>query len=411
MEYNGYGFIFSTFLLVGFSLHMLFTNIGNTYLNKLLAAMMLMRGLQIVYFIAVNTGETFVVSILFKSLGPFLGVYGAFLYLYVRGFIRDESCLKRRDLLHFIPLLVGFIDLIPYYFLDAVPWADLISDIIARRAFFNQNNIGFFPYYATILVRNGLLVTYFILAWRIVLRSNIIMNRQNNPIITNWILFFMVITTLSNLNLLINSFISISNGASAANLFLSNYRVYIQSTILLGFFGYVFYKPKVLYGFVFVSKEYVVTGKSTCKDMGEQKQEDEHFVHQQSENSGNTRKQSPAIREEEIERLKAQMISLMETEQPFLDPDFSLGDLANKMHLPQHHCSYILNEYVGKNFREWVNEFRVNFFIERYPSLITSQTIVSIALASGFKNKNTFYSAFEKVTDQTPSEYFSKQLY
>jgi len=116
MDYNAYVFIFSAFLLLGFSIHMLFTNIGNTYLNKLLGAMMLMRGLQIVYFIAVNTGETFVVSLLFKSLGPFLVVYGAFLYLYVRGFIRDESCLKRRDLLHFIPLLVGFIDSIPTIF-------------------------------------------------------------------------------------------------------------------------------------------------------------------------------------------------------------------------------------------------------------------------------------------------------
>jgi YesN/AraC family two-component response regulator len=174
----------------------------------------------------------------------------------------------------------------------------------------------------------------------------------------------------------------------------------------LGFFGYVFYKPKVLYGFVFVSKEYAVTGKSTWKDTVVQEQEGELIENQQTENIGNTRKQSPAIREEEIERLKAQMILLIETERPFLDPYFSLGDLANKMRLPQHQCSYLLNEYVGKNFREWVNEFRVNFFIERYPSLITSQTIVSIALASGFKNKNTFYSAFEKATGQTPSRYF-----
>jgi AraC-like DNA-binding protein len=406
MEYNTYIFIFSAFLLLGFSLHMLFTNIGNTYLNKLLAAMMLMRGLQIVYFIAVNTGETFVVSLIFKSLGPFLVVYGAFLYLYVRGFISDESCLKKRDLLHFIPLLIAFIDTIPYYFLDAATWADFISDIITQRAFFNQKNFGLFPYYSTTLVRNGLLMTYFILAWRIVLRSGIIKNRQSNPIVTNWIIFFLVITTLSNLNLLINSFISISNGASAGNLFLSNYRVYIQSAILLGFFGYVFYKPKVLYGFVFVSKEYAVTGKSTSKDTVVQEQEGELIENQQTENIGNTRKQSPAIREEEIERLKAQMILLIETERPFLDPYFSLGDLANKMRLPQHQCSYLLNEYVGKNFREWVNEFRVNFFIERYPSLITSQTIVSIALASGFKNKNTFYSAFEKATGQTPSQYF-----
>ncbi|MCH7412024.1 helix-turn-helix domain-containing protein [Belliella sp. R4-6] len=408
MDYNLYIFASGSFLLLGFSIHMLFTNIGNTYLNKLLASMMLMRGLQMIYFIAVNTEQTLIVSVLFNSLGPFLFVFGAFLYLYVRGFIRDESRLQKKDLIHFMPFLFAFIDSIPWYLLDAATRADFISDMITHRAFFIKNTFVIFPYHTTSFIRNGLLLTYFILVWRIVLRSGIIKNRRNNPVLTNWILFFVVITTLSNLNLLVNSFINIFIGSTASNLFLSNFRVFIQSTILLGFLGYLFYNPKVLYGFVFVSKEYAVPGKLAVIETVDLKQEKELLENQQTEILTNSRKQTPTIHEEEIDRLKAQMISIMETEQPFLNPDFSLGDLAYQMSLPQHHCSYILNEYVGKNFREWVNEHRVNFFIEHYPSLINTQTIVSIALASGFKNKNTFYSAFEKVTGQKPSQYFSK---
>jgi AraC-like DNA-binding protein len=411
MEYNLYIFAFGSFLLVGFSVHMLFTNIGNTYLNKLLAAMMLMRGLQMLYFIAVNTEQTLIVSVLFNSLGPFLFVFGSFLYLYVRGFIRDESRLQKKDLIHFIPFLFAFIDSIPWYLLDAATRADFISDMITHRAFFIKNTFVVFPYHTTSLIRNGLLLTYFILTWRIILRSGIIKNRRNNPIVTNWILFFVVITTLSNLNLLVNSFINIFIGATASNLFLSNFRVFIQSTILLGFLGYLLYNPKVLYGFVFVSKEYAIPGKLAVKETVNWNQEEELLENQQTEIQPISRKQTPTIHEEEIDRLKAQMISLMETEQLFLNPDLSLGDLAHQMGLPQHHCSYILNEYFAKTFREWVNSYRVDFFIESYPSLITSQTIVAIALASGFKNKNTFYSAFERATGQTPSDYFSKQLY
>lgn len=410
MEYNLYIFTSGSFLLLGFSLHMLFTNIGNTYLNKLLAAMMLMRGLQMLYFIAVQTGQTDIVSLLFTSLGPFLFVYGAFLYLYVRGFIMDESHLRRKDLLHFTPILFVVIDSIPLYFLDAAARENFFSDIFAQRAFFVRNDFGLFPYSVTLFIGNGLLVTYFILIWRIVLRSGIIKNKQNHPNLTNWILFFVVITTLSNLNFLVHSFVNFYIGTPSSNLFLSNYRVYIQSTILLGFFAYIFYNPKVLYGFVFVSKEYAITGKSTNKEMVYPEQEEVPVEDQQTQIARITRKQGPAIREEEVGRRKEQMISLIETTQPFLNPDFSLGDLANTLGLPQHHCSYILNEYFGKNFREWVNGYRVNFFIEHYPSFIKSQTIVSIALKSGFKNKNTFYSAFEKETGQTPSEYFGKQL-
>ncbi|WP_438967333.1 helix-turn-helix domain-containing protein [Flavobacterium sp.] len=407
MEYSLYIFAFGSFLLLGFSIHMLFTSIGNTYLNKLLAAMMLMRGLQILYFIAMNTGQTIFISILFNFLGPFLYVFGAFLYLYVRGFIRDESRFKKKDLLHFIPLLLAFIDSIPWYFLDNATRENFITNMIAQRAFFTNENFGFFPQHVSSLIRNGLLITYFILIWRIIFGSGMIKTWKNNSTVTNWILIFVVITTLSNLNLLVNSFINILSGPSTGNLFLSNYRVFVQSTILLGFFGYLFYNPKVLYGFVFVSKEYAVARKLTEKKPIDPIQADQLLDSNLLKISKSNRKQAPTISEEEIEELKKKMILLMESEKPFLNPDYSLGDLANQTALPSHHCSYILNEYFDRNFREWVNGYRVDFFIAQYPSLIKSQTIVSIALASGFKNKNTFYSAFEKVTSQKPSQYFS----
>lgn len=166
MEYNLYIFSFSSFLLLGFSLHMLFTTIGNTYLNKLSAVMMLIRGLQIVYFIAVNTGQTFFVSILFNSLEPFLFIYGAFLYLYVRGFINDESRFQKKDLLHFAPFLLMFIDSSPWYFLDADARTNFISNMITQRAFFVQDNFGIIPYYVSSIFRSGLLVTYLILTCR-----------------------------------------------------------------------------------------------------------------------------------------------------------------------------------------------------------------------------------------------------
>ncbi len=407
MEYNLYIFAFSSFLMLGFSVHMLFTTIGNTYLNKLLAAMMGMRGLQMLYYIAINTGQTFFVSIIINSLGSFLFMYGAFLYLYIRGFIRDESRLQKKDLLHLIPFLIALIDSIPYYFLDADTRANFISDVIAHRAFFVSDSFGIFPYYLISIFRYVLLVTYFILSWRLVIKSGIIKFRKTNPIVTNWILFFLLITTLSNLSMVVNFIINISAGASTSNLFLSNYRVFIQSTILLGFFGYLFYNPKILYGFVFVSKEFAATLKPMDLDSNESAYSDELIESQESKKPPRaTRKQALTFSEEEIVRIKEKMISLIETEKPFLNPDFSVGDLAAKMGLPSHHCSYILNEYVGKNFREWVNEYRVEFFIAHYPSLIANQTIVAIASKSGFKNKNTFYSAFEKVTGQTPSQYF-----
>lgn len=371
--------------------------------------MMLMRGLQILYFISIKTGQVFLVSLLFNTLGVFLFVFGSFLYLYVRGFINDESRFKKKDLIHFIPFLFALIDSIPWYFLDADTQLIFITDMIGQQSFMFKNSFGVFPQYVSSLLRNSLLLTYIIMTWRVVLTSGVLKMMKKDSIVTNWIVFFVVVTTVSNVIAILNSLVVISLGASSGNLFLGTYRVFIHSTILLVFFAYLLYNPRVLYGFVFVSKEFAVPVNQLNEAVVFLDNEEEKAQHVVTEKVPKvSRKSNVKTNEEEIDRIKEQMACLMETEKPFLNPDFSLGELASHVGLPQHHCSYILNEYFEKNFREWVNAYRVDFFIKVYPTLIASQTIVSIALASGFKNKNTFYSAFEKETGQTPSHYFSR---
>jgi AraC-like DNA-binding protein len=386
---------------------MLFTKNGNTYLNKLLAALMLMRGLQMVYFIAVNTGQFFFVSLLFKSLDPIIFVNSAFLYLYVRGYLKDEVRLRKNDLLHLIPFLFAFINILPWYFLDAPFRKDAVDDMISQQVFFIDDSFGVFPIQVILLFRIGIILIYLFLTWRMVVKSGIIKNRRNHPIVSHWILFFVIIATFSNFIFIVNAYIYIVSGALIGNLFFINYMSYISSAILLAFFGYIFYNPEVLYGCVFVAKNFLAPIKLTGLDMIESEKIEELIENQQNIEFTAARKQAPTFRDEEIGRFKTQMIRLMETEMPFLNPDFALADLANQMGLPNHHCSYILNEYFGKNFREWVNSYRVDFFISHFPGLIATQTIVSIALSSGFKNKNTFYTAFEKGTGKTPSQYFN----
>lgn len=406
MEFSLYVFSLGSFLLIGFSIHMFLINIGNTYLNKFLAVMMLIRGGQMIYFIAVNSGMTIVVSLLFRFLGPFLFLFGPVLYMYIRGYIYDQSQFQNKDLIHFFPLLFGVIDSFPIFFLNNEVLSELVSKIISEKAFFINHNFGLFPPFVSSLIRNGSLLIYFILVWKIIFKSRIILNRRRGLVLTNWILFFALITTLSNLNLLINSLINISIGASASNLFLNNYRVYIQSFILLVFFVYLFYNPKILYGFVFVSKEFALDKPKNAVIEDVVLNVDNFFGKEQSEKRATIKKQISNKNQEDIDNIKRKIIHFMHTSKPFLNHEFCLRDLAIQVDLPSHHCSYILNEYFEMNFREWVNGYRVDYFISQYPKLISSQTIVSIALASGFKNKNTFYNAFEKVTGQSPSKYF-----
>jgi YesN/AraC family two-component response regulator len=69
----------------------------------------------------------------------------------------------------------------------------------------------------------------------------------------------------------------------------------------------------------------------------------------------------------------------------------------------------VLNNVIEKNFRDWINEFRINHFIEMFIIYKDKKTIEALAQESGFKNPATFYNAFKKLTGLSPSQYFKNR--
>lgn len=109
-----------------------------------------------------------------------------------------------------------------------------------------------------------------------------------------------------------------------------------------------------------------------------------------------------AEEERYLERIK----HLMSSERIYLDPGLRLLSLADKLGLPSHQVSKLINEKFGKSFNDLINEYRINEFITRvnnpeYKSL----SIYGLALEVGFNSKSSFNSAFKKITGNTPSDY------
>ncbi|WP_407920992.1 helix-turn-helix domain-containing protein [Flavobacterium cellulosilyticum] len=61
---------------------------------------------------------------------------------------------------------------------------------------------------------------------------------------------------------------------------------------------------------------------------------------------------------------------------------------------------------MGYNFLDYINLLRVEK-VKKYliKSDYSSYTIVAIGLECGFNSKSTFYTAFKKFTNVTPSEF------
>ena len=95
-------------------------------------------------------------------------------------------------------------------------------------------------------------------------------------------------------------------------------------------------------------------------------------------------------------------------QQAFLDDQLTLTRLANAIGVSTHHLSEVLNQHDGKNFYQFVNEYRINYFCEKLKS-DPSTKILDLALLSGFSSKSTFNAVFKQFTGQTPSQ-FREQL-
>lgn len=113
--------------------------------------------------------------------------------------------------------------------------------------------------------------------------------------------------------------------------------------------------------------------------------------------------------------LLARVIDFMETSDKFLDPEFSLAQLAKEMDSNTKYVSQVINERTGNTFRIFINEYRIKIAKERMMDYETwgNLTIKSIGESVGFKSPANFIAAFKKSTGMTPSVYmsFSKAKY
>jgi len=90
----------------------------------------------------------------------------------------------------------------------------------------------------------------------------------------------------------------------------------------------------------------------------------------------------------------------------YLDPELSLVSLAEKLELTPHELSRIINTVLKKSFNDFINEFRVAEVARRMEDPAYNHlTLLGIAFESGFNSKSTFNRAFKQMTGISAAEY------
>ena len=103
------------------------------------------------------------------------------------------------------------------------------------------------------------------------------------------------------------------------------------------------------------------------------------------------------------------LITHLENEKPYLDSELRLTSLADQVSFSSHLLSQIINKKSGKNFNQFINDFRLK---EAERLLIGHQklNIKEIYFQVGFNNKATFYQVFKSKHKVTPSTFRKTHL-
>lgn len=112
---------------------------------------------------------------------------------------------------------------------------------------------------------------------------------------------------------------------------------------------------------------------------------------------------------EDRERFLGRLVFSMETRELYRNGELTLGELALAVAMTPQQLSHLLHEACDSTFQEYLNGYRVEALKE---ALLcpkhAGETIVDLALASGFTSRSVLNRTFRKHTGTTP-EQFRKQ--
>ncbi len=113
-----------------------------------------------------------------------------------------------------------------------------------------------------------------------------------------------------------------------------------------------------------------------------------------------------ALSSARAETYLAKLQQVMLEEKLHTNSELKLADLAKRLDVSPHHLSQIINEKLGQNFFDFINQYRIAAAQQWLDDPAKQNyTILSIALEVGFNNKASFNTAFKKHTGMTPSQF------
>jgi AraC-like DNA-binding protein len=341
-----------------------------TTANRLMAAWLFMICLELLFaLININVLEMYSFQFITFTYGPLM-------YLYVKFMTNPGQKFNWFSLLHFIPFVAFFTISVIF---RSEPLVRDLRKFFRSDEFFSLRIIYGISFFFSITVYSLLA---FIEIWRHQKNLKNLVSYTSGVMTLNWLKIVTISFYLSYFALFILGGLNM----------MGNY-IPFDPYFVIFFFITLF---SFLFSFYSI-RQPAIFGPELANDSSEDERKDtEKYTR-----SG--------LRDKQAREYLAKLISYMESRKPYLDRNLSIYDLSKQTRIPRHYITQVLNEFHGKNFFSFINEYRVKEVIERFGDpKYNNFTILAIAFDSGFNSKATFNSIFKAQTGMTPSEYREK---
>jgi len=365
--------ILAAFQLLFVSVFLFTHKKGKRINNRLLGLVFLLFSISLGDFALRISGIEFSIQVLHLIDDGFFFLYGPLLFFYVRNVIYIDQRWKARHLLHLIPYFAYCLYLVYLLgVLDPEEQRQITQKIIhaSLPAWMYLAGLSIYVYTITYLWQANRTVN----TYRSVIRNKF---SSLDKINLNWLKFIIQSFTAITVIAMIHNVIPV----------LGNLIFLYASLILL-----------LIFTFYFINRVLVKALNQPEIFAGIELQE----VREKYTGS--------KLSEDELEQYFSLLLSILENENLYLNPDLSLQALAERMQISAKVLSQVINQRSGKNFFDFINSFRCD---EAKSLLRTSDpqvTILEILYEAGFNSKSSFNKEFKKLNGITPTEYRKSAL-
>lgn len=322
---------------------------ANELKNRSLAIYATLFGLEICYFIYGTTNIPLTVPELYGFYYHSAGVlYGPLLWLHFKTTVQPETKLHLKQLWHLLPLLVINLMIIDYTFASFERKLELSKDM-------------------TFFMERIMPANYFRAAHQLIYAVFLIVFVRKRKASLNTNTFFY----LSGIAIIfITANIVISLFTLFANSWLDFKWYYVFSNLFIFTIAFILYR----------NPQFFKTLKAKY--------------------------QTSSLSKNQMKIIQQQLEKLFLEEKSYLENNLAVDDLAEKLNTKSQYISRTFSEHIKENFNDYVNKHRITYAKELLKDdNYQNYKIEAIAEKAGFNNKVTFYKAFSKFTNTTPSKF------